>query len=82
MEATIRKDDGRRVTLILDGRLDTAAAVQTEKDMQRLRTTSLVARLQQQGKRLIALPIWQQFYTPKETFDRQVLTYVRENCRR
>ena len=54
----------------------------TEKDMQRLRTTSLVARLQQQGKRLSALPIWQQFYTPKETFDRQVLTYVRENCRR
>ena len=53
----------------------------TEKDMQRLRATPLVERLQAQGKRLIALPIRQQFYSSKEAFDRQILTYVRENCR-
>lgn len=53
----------------------------TEKDIQRLRTTPLVERLQAEGKRLIALPIRQQFYSPKQTFDRQILTYVRENAR-
>ena len=36
MEATIRKDDGRRVTLILDGRLDTSVTPQTEKDVEPL----------------------------------------------
>lgn len=51
----------------------------TEKDIQRLRTTTLVERLQAEGKRLIALPIRVCFYTPHEDFDRQVLTYVREN---
>lgn len=51
----------------------------TEKDIQRLRTTSLVDRLQAQGKRLIALPIRTCFYTPHENFDKQILTYVREN---
>ena len=54
----------------------------TEKDMQRLRTTPLVDQLQAQGKRLIALPIRQRFLSPKETFDRQILTYVRENVRK
>ena len=51
----------------------------TEKDIQRLRTTSLVDRLREQGKRLIALPITMRFCTPKEPFDRQILQYVREN---
>lgn len=51
----------------------------TEKDIQRLRTTSLVNRLQEQGKRLIALPIRMQFCVSSEAFDRQVLTYIREN---
>ena len=51
----------------------------TEKDIQRLRTTSLVERLQAQNKRLIALPVRVRFCTPKELFDRQILTYVREN---
>ena len=51
----------------------------TEKDIQRLRTTALVERLQAQNKRLIALPIRVRFCTPKEHFDRQILTYVREN---
>ena len=51
----------------------------TEKDIQRLRTTALVDRLHAQNKRLIALPIRVRFYTPEENFDRQILTYVREN---
>lgn len=51
----------------------------TEKDIQRLRTTPLVERLQAQGKRLIALPVGVCFYTPHEDFDRQILTYVREH---
>jgi anti-anti-sigma factor len=36
MEATIRKDDGNRVTLILDGRLDTSVTQQTQKDIEPL----------------------------------------------
>jgi anti-anti-sigma factor len=36
MEATIRKDDERRVTLILDGRLDTSVTQQTEKEVEPL----------------------------------------------
>ncbi|MBQ9602624.1 MAG: tetraacyldisaccharide 4'-kinase [Paludibacteraceae bacterium] len=51
----------------------------TEKDIQRLRTTSLVDRLHAQNQRLIALPIRVRFCTPKELFDRQILTYVREH---
>lgn len=54
----------------------------TEKDIQRLRTTDLVARLEAQGKRLIALPISVRFCTPEETFNRQILTYVQENKRK
>ncbi|MBR6117954.1 MAG: tetraacyldisaccharide 4'-kinase [Paludibacteraceae bacterium] len=54
----------------------------TEKDLQRLRTTDLIDRLHEQGKRLIALPIRTRFCTPAEAFDRQILTYVRENQKR
>ena len=36
MEATIRKDDENKVTLILDGRLDTSVTPQTEKDVEPL----------------------------------------------
>ena len=54
----------------------------TEKDIQRLRTTPLVERLQAQNKRLIALPISVRFCTPHETFDRQILSYVHENKRK
>lgn len=54
----------------------------TEKDIQRLRTTSLVERLQAQGKRLIALPIRVRFCSPREAFDRQILNYVHENKRK
>jgi anti-anti-sigma factor len=36
MEATIRKDDDSRVTLILDGRLDTSVTQQTQKDIEPL----------------------------------------------
>ena len=51
----------------------------TEKDIQRLRTTPLVEKLNEQGKRLIALPIRTCFYSPHENFDKQILRYVREN---
>lgn len=51
----------------------------TEKDIQRLRTTSLVDRLHAQNKRLIALPINMRFCTPHANFDRQILQYVREH---
>lgn len=53
----------------------------TEKDIQRLRTTTLVERLQAQQKRLIALPIRLKFCTPKQDFDRHILQYVHENRR-
>lgn len=36
MEATIRKDNERSVTLILDGRLDTSVTLQTEKEVEPL----------------------------------------------
>lgn len=51
----------------------------TEKDIERLKTTSLKQQLASQGKKLIALPIQTCFYSPKENFDKQILTYVREN---
>jgi len=51
----------------------------TEKDIQRLRTTSLMERLQEAGKRLIALPVRVQFCSPQALFDRQILHYVHEN---
>lgn len=54
----------------------------TEKDIQRLRTTSLVEELQAQGKRLIALPIQMRLCTSKASFDKRILTYVRENRRK
>ena len=54
----------------------------TEKDIQRLRTTPLIERLQAQGKRLIALPIRMCFYSPHENFDKQIISYVRENSRK
>ena len=54
----------------------------TEKDIQRLRTTALVERLRAQNKRLIALPIRVKFCTPNAPFDKQILTYVRENTRK
>lgn len=36
MEATIRKDDEGKVTLILDGRLDTSVTQQTQKEVKPL----------------------------------------------
>lgn len=36
MEATIRKDDSNRITLILDGRLDTSVTQQTEQEVEPL----------------------------------------------
>ena len=51
----------------------------TEKDIERLKTTSLKHQLASQGKKLIALPIQTCFYSPKENFDKQILLYVHEN---
>ena len=51
----------------------------TEKDIERLMTTSLEQQLAAQGKALVTLPIRTCFYSPKENFDKQILTYVREN---
>jgi len=67
------------IEAILQRAADFDFVLTTEKDIQRLRATSLVDRLQQQGKRLIALPIRVQFCTPKETFDSRILTYMREH---
>ena len=36
MEATIRKDDDKHITLILDGRLDTSVTPQTEREVEPL----------------------------------------------
>ena len=36
MEATIRKDNDKKVTLILDGRLDTSVTTQTEQEVEPL----------------------------------------------
>jgi tetraacyldisaccharide 4'-kinase len=54
----------------------------TEKDMQRLRETDLEQQLAQQGKPLVTLPIRMRFCTPPKDFDRFILNYVHENCRK
>ena len=54
----------------------------TAKDLQRLQTTGIEQRLGEQGKSLVALPIQVCFYTPQDNFDKQIITYVRENRRK
>ena len=54
----------------------------TEKDAQRLEVTPLEEQLKAQGKSLIVLPIRMKFYTPKESFDRNIINYVHENYRK
>jgi len=76
------KYNKRDIEAILDRARHFDFVLTTEKDIQRLRTTSLVETLQKQGKRLIALPIRTRFCSPHENFDRQILTYVRENRHR
>ena len=51
----------------------------TEKDAERLSTTSLEQQLNDQGKALVVLPIRMRFFTPNEAFDRNILNYVGEN---
>jgi tetraacyldisaccharide 4'-kinase len=53
----------------------------TEKDMQRLRDTTLEEQLREEGKPLVTLPVRMRFVSPQEAFDRHILTYVGENCR-
>lgn len=69
------------VEAILARAADFDFVLTTEKDLQRLRVTNLVERLQAVGKRLIALPVRMNFLTDHTAFDRQIITYVRENCR-
>lgn len=71
----------KEVTQVLERAQRFDFVLTTEKDLQRLRTTSLVEQLAAQGKRLIALPIRVRFCTPHENFDRQILTYVKENVK-
>ena len=54
----------------------------TEKDWQRLQSTTLEEQLQAQGKRLVAMPIRTRFCTPQADFDKQIITYVRENTKK
>lgn len=69
------------VELILEKAKNFDFVLTTEKDLQRLGTTDLTERLAAQGKPLIALPIRQYFCSPQANFDRQILTYVRENTK-
>ena len=55
--------------------------VTTEKDYQRLSTTILPTQLEFMDKRLVVLPVETIFLTDHTVFDKQVLTYVRENRR-
>jgi tetraacyldisaccharide-1-P 4'-kinase len=54
----------------------------TEKDMQRLALTTLPHKLEEANKKLIVLPTSVLFRTDSNAFDRQILTYVRENNRK
>jgi tetraacyldisaccharide-1-P 4'-kinase len=54
----------------------------TEKDMQRLALTTLPQKLEKANKKLIVLPTSVLFRTDSNAFDRQILTYVRENNRK
>lgn len=51
----------------------------TEKDMQRLRHTDLEQRLATLGKPLVCLPVTTRIVYNPAAFDRQIITYVREN---
>ena len=53
----------------------------TDKDMQRLRHTSLEQELLKQGKALVVQSIRTRFLTPAKHFDDQILKYVRKNSK-
>ena len=48
----------------------------TEKDWQRLQSTSLEEQLSEQGKSLVMMPIQMKFLTPRQSFDRAILQYI------
>lgn len=48
----------------------------TEKDWQRLQSTSLEEQLSEQGKHLVVMPIQMKFLTPRQSFDRAILQYI------
>ena len=69
------------VEMILDKARNYDFVLTTEKDLTRLRMTTLEERLKEQGKALVALPIKTIFYTPEEAFNRLILRYIKENSR-
>lgn len=48
----------------------------TEKDWQRLQSTSLEEQLNAQGKKLVVMPIQMKFLTPRQSFDRAILQSI------
>lgn len=70
------------IEAILTRATDFDFVLTTEKDLQRLRVTPLAERLHAAGKRFIALPVRTFFLTDHAAFDRQIITYVSENCRK
>lgn len=48
----------------------------TEKDWQRLQSTSLEEQLSEQGKHLVVMPIQMKFLTPRQSFDRAILQSI------
>lgn len=70
------------IEAILTRAADFDFVLTTEKDLQRLRVTPLAERLHAAGKRFIALPVRTFFLTDHAAFDRQIITYVSENCRK
>lgn len=70
------------IEAILTRAADFDFVLTTEKDLQRLRVTPLAERLHAARKRFIALPVRTFFLTDHAAFDRQIITYVSENCRK
>ena len=48
----------------------------TEKDWQRLQSTSLEEQLSEQGKSFVVMPIQMKFLTPRQSFDRAILQSI------
>lgn len=72
----------QEIEQIVDKALPFDFVLTTEKDMQRLQSTGLEQQLAAQSKPLVTLPIRMRFCTPHEDFDRFILNYVHENCRK
>lgn len=69
------------VQTILDRATPYHWVLTTDKDIQRLRLTSLESDLHAAGKQLVVLPVDVKLIYDAEGFDRQILTYVHESTR-